>query len=301
MHDLRIAGRALIAADLDFIRAVIAERATWSRWALSRELTRRLGWLTPTGQLKDMACRELLVKLDRLQLVTLPPPRRVSPSLRGRCRPAVEVACDQTPVVGILRAVQPVQVEVVARSSADDRLIRWLLASHHYLGLNRMAGATLRYALRAADGRMLGCALWASAAWKTNARDQWIGWSSSMRAEHLQKIVNNTRFLVLPWVQVPHLASHVLGIMARRISADWRTAYGSEVVLAETFVDDSRYAGTCYKAAGWKMVGQTAGRTRDDRSRRISVPRKSVWMKPLCVDWQTRLMDSDRTLITTEV
>lgn len=290
MPGLRIAGRPLESADLDFIRGVIAERPDWSRWKLSREIAQRLQWVTATGQLKDMACRELLVKLDRIGLVAVPAPRRASPSPRGRCRPSAPVACDTAPIACGLKSVQPLTLAVVVRGSTEDRLLRWLLTAHHYLGLDRMTGATVRYALHASDGRLLGCALWASAAWKTRARDAWIGWSAQERSRQLQGVVNNTRFLVLPWVRVPHLASHALGLMVRRIRQDWRASYGTEVVLAETFVDSSRYAGTCYKAAGWEQVGQTTGRTRDDRFSRIEVSVKSVWMKPLCPDWRSRLL-----------
>lgn len=290
MLDLRIADRPLESGDLDFIRGVISERPDWSRWKLSREIAQRLRWVTATGQLKDMACRELLVKLDRRGLVAVPAPRRASPSPRGRCRPSAPVACDTSPIECALKLVQPLRITVVVRGSAEDRLLRWLLTAHHYLGLDRMTGATVRYALQASDGRLLGCALWASAAWKTRARDAWIGWSATERSRHLHGVVNNTRFLVLPWVRIPHLASHALGLMVRRIRQDWRAGYGTEVVLAETFVDSSRYAGTCYKAAGWVQVGQTAGRTRDDRFNRIQVAVKCVWMKPLCPDWRAHLL-----------
>lgn len=297
MTQLRIAGRPLSASDLSFIRAVIAERDDWSRWALSRELAGRMGWYSPTGQLKDMACRELLVKLARDGLVAVPAPRRLTPSPR-RLRPPAAVAHDQTPVEGVLARVQPIVVEVVSRGSAADGLLRHLLASYHYLGLDRPTGATVRYLLRGADGRLLGGALWSSPAWKTAARDGWIGWDADRRALGLQSLVNNTRYLILPWVRVPHLASHVLALMQRRVVGDWQAAYGREVVLAETFVDRSRYAGTCYLAAGWQCLGETKGRTRDDRRNQIAVARKTVFVKPLCRDWHQRLF---RSLVELEV
>jgi hypothetical protein len=147
----------------------------------------------------------------------------------------------------------------------------------------------VRYLVQAADGRLLGCALWGSPAWKTAVRDRWIGWDAAQREARLQGVVDNTRYLILPWVRVPHLASHVLGLLVRRLPADWLAAYGQPVVLAETFVDRSRYAGTCYQAAGWELIGETVGRSRDDRSGKGQVPRKTVWMKPLVPDWRRRL------------
>jgi hypothetical protein len=288
MRQLSIAGRPLTAADLSFIASVIAERPDWSRWALSRELAQRLDWRSPTGQLKDMACRELLVKLARDGLVAVPPPKRPTPSPRCVRAPAA-VPHDREPVECALAAVQPVTVELVERAAAQAELIRHLLVSYHYLGLNRTTGATVRYLMRANDGRLLGCALWSSAAWKTAARDRWIGWSSQQRVALLAQVVDNTRYLILPWVRVPHLASHILGQMTRRIAVDWRTCYGFDAVLAETFVDTTRYAGTCYRAAGWELVGETVGRSRDDRHNQLQVPRKAILLKPLVRNWRQRL------------
>jgi hypothetical protein len=285
MRHLSIAGRPLTTDDLTFIASVIAERPDWSRWALSRELAHRLGWRSPMGQLKDMACRELLVKLARDGLVAVPAPKRATPSPR-RLRPPLPVVHSREPVACALPGVQPVSVSLVGRGTPEAELIRHLLVEYHYLGLDRTTGATVRYLVRSGDGRLLGCALWGSAAWKTAARDQWIGWTAQERVVSLGRVVDNTRYLILPWVRVPHLASHVLGLMTRRIAADWRVQYGTDVVLAETFVDVSRYAGTCYRAAGWELVGETAGRTRDDRQNNIQVPRKAILLKPLVSDWR---------------
>lgn len=282
--DARIAGREMVAADLEFIRAVLAEEDDWSRWRLSREIARRLEWYSPTGQLKDMACRELLLKLDRRGLITLPAPRCRSPSGHRR-KPPPEVPHAQDPVTGVLRTLQPLRLEVVTRGSEADDLIRHLLVRYHYLGLDRTAGATIRYRLQASDGRLLGCALWSSAAWKTAARDRYLGWDASQRQAHLPYLVNNARFLVLPWVRVPHLASHALGLMTRRLRDDWQAAYGLQPLLAETFVDGQRYAGTCYRAAGWQLVGKTVGRSRNDRHHAKQVARKLVFLKPLTRHW----------------
>lgn len=288
MRQLSIAGRSLTAADVSFISGVIAERPDWSRWKLSRELAQRLQWYSPTGQLKDMACRELLVKLARDELVAVPPPKRATPC-PSRLRPPAPVPHARDPVECGLAAVQSVSVILVGRKTPEAELIRHLLVEYHYLGLDRTTGATLRYLIRAGDGRLLGCALWGSAAWKTAARDEWIGWSAQQRSALLMRVVNNGRFLILPWVRVPHLASHVLGLMTRRIIADWQVHYGTSLVLAETFVDASRYAGTCYRAAGWELVGETVGRSRDDRHNRMKVPRKIILLKPLVRNWQQQL------------
>lgn len=181
------------------------------------------------------------------------------------------------------------ETDAGGESREDLALFRFLLARHHYLGYGNTVGENVKYLLRAQNGRPLAALLWGAAAWKCAARDAWIGWSGQQRQERLWLVANNTRFLVAPWVRVPWLGSHALGMAAARVSADWQRKYGHAIELLETFVDGERFRGTCYRAAGWQHVGATTGRTRnDDRSQRPG-PRKEVFLKPLRAGWKERL------------
>jgi len=168
-------------------------------------------------------------------------------------------------------------------------LFNGLLAGHHYLGHRNTVGENLRYLVRDRMGRPVACALFGSAAWKCADRDAYVGWDRLTRERNLQRLTNNTRFLILPWVVVPHLASHVLGLIARRIRADWQAKYGHPVYALETFVDRERFPGTCYRAANWRRLGATQGRTRNDRNDRIRAAVKEVYLYPLVADFRQRL------------
>jgi hypothetical protein len=168
-------------------------------------------------------------------------------------------------------------------------LFRSLLQAHHYLGLRNSVGENLKYLARDRHGRPVACLLFGAAAWQAKARDEWIGWTSAQRQHALSRLANNTRFLVLPWVRVPHLASHLLGQVAQRLAADWRGKYGHGIELLETFVERQRFRGTCYRAAGWVHVGATTGRSRNDREQTLSVPVKDIYLRPLAPDWRRRL------------
>lgn len=279
-----VQGRELRAEDIQGIRDLIDTRPKGTRWKLSRELCERWGWRTLTGQLKDMSCRILLNKLDERGLITLPP--------KGR-RPVkgipaiVEVASD--PICASLSELTPLKVTLVAVRSPDARLLHQLLASHHYLGFRANVGETIGYLVRDRLDRVVACAIFGAAAWKTAPRDTFIGWNAQARATGLGGIANNNRYLILPWVSVPHLASHVLGLLARRIRNDWIMKYGHPVALLETFVDRSRFRGTCYRAANWLCVGQTQGRSRQDRYKSMSVPIKDIYLYPLSTKFRQEL------------
>lgn len=171
----------------------------------------------------------------------------------------------------------------------DAALFRFLLARYHYLGYGNTVGENVKYLIRGPEGRPLAALLFGAAAWKCGARDAWIGWSASQRREHLLLVANNSRFLVAPWVRVPSLASHVLGVAACRVSQDWQRKYGHGIELLETFVQGKRFDGACYKAAGWRRVGQTTGRTRNDERRAAPGPPKEIFLKPLRAGWKERL------------
>jgi hypothetical protein len=185
--------------------------------------------------------------------------------------------------------LQPLRIETLAEGHPDQMLLRFLLQRHHYLGLRNSVGENLKYLARDRHGRPLACLLFGAAAWKAQARDGWIGWNANRRQHGLSHLANNARFLILPWVHVPYLASHLLGRVARRIDADWRVKYGHGIELLETFVDRGRFQGTCYRAAGWVHVGATAGRSRNDRDQTLSVPVKDIYLRPLHADFRRRL------------
>jgi len=281
-------GREVTAADIELIRALLAADPARGRTPLSAELCRRWGWRNARGQLKDMACRTLLLKLERDGHIRLPP--RIRPSsnaLRNRRPPVAPPACE--PVRGPLRGLLPLSVAVVGPGSDDTRLFDGLLVHEHYLGHRNTVGENLRYLVRDRGGRPVACALFGSAAWKCADRDAFLGWDRPARERNLQGLTNNTRFLIPAWVRVPHLASHVLGLIARRIRADWQAKYGHPVHALETFVDRSRFKGTCYRAANWLRLGSTRGRTRNDRAHRIQAPVKDVYLYPLVADFRREL------------
>ncbi len=281
-------GREVSAADIELIRSMLAAHPARGRTPLSEELCRRWDWRNARGQLKDMACRTLLLKLERAGHIRLPP--RIRPSsngLRNRRAPAAPLACE--PVRGALRDLLPLSVGVVAPGSDDARLFNGLLAHEHYLGHRNTVGENLRYLARDRHGRPVACVLFGSAAWKCADRDAFLGWDRPTRERNLQRLTNNTRFLIPAWVQVPHLASHVLGLIARRIRTDWQAKYGHPVYALETFVDCSRFKGTCYRAANWLRLGKTQGRTRNDSAHRLRAAVKDVYLYPLGADFRREL------------
>lgn len=287
-HVMVMQGREVSGADIDLIRGLLAEHPGWGRTRLSEELCRRWDWRNRQGRIKDMAARSLLLKLERCGHIQLPPRRRPSSNgLRNRSIPLV--AHTTEPIRGALRDLRPLAVNVVEPRSADLRLFNCLLSRYHYLGHRNTVGENLRYLVRDRRGSPVACALFGSAAWKCAPRDAWIGWGSGERERNLQGLTNNTRFLVLPWVEVPHLASHVLGLIARRVRADWQAKYGHPVHALETFVDRSRFRGTCYRAANWVRLGATRGRSRNDRKHRIQASVKDVYLYPLIPGFRQEL------------
>ena len=280
-------GRKLCREDIGLIRDLLAEHPEWGRTRLSEELCRRWDWRNGQGRIKDMACRTLLLKLERAGLIRLPK-RRVPSSngLRNRNVPFVDHATE--PICCPLCDLRPLTVSVVEPGSEDLGLFNCLLGRYHYLGHRNTVGENIRYLARDCVGRPLGCALFGSAAWKCAVRDAWIGWDRGARQKNLGLLTNNTRYLVFPWVTVPHLASHLLSLIARRIRADWQAKYGHPVHGLETFVD-RRFRGTCYRAAGWVRLGETQGRTRNDRKHSIQVSVKDVYLYPLIPNFRQEL------------
>ncbi len=281
-------GREVGESDIGLIGELLAAHPDWNRTRLSRELCARWNWHNAQGRPKDMAARTLLLKLERAGYIRLPVRQR--PSANGqRNRQVMPVAPPSEPVEGRLRDLLPLQVSVVAPGSDDARVFHGLLAHEHYLGHRNTVGENLRYLVRDRHGRPVACVLFGSAAWKCATRDAFLGWDRPTRERNLPYLTNNTRFLIPRWVRVPHLASHVLGLIARRIRADWQAKYGHPVHALETFVDRSRFKGTCYRAANWIRVGETRGRTRNDRAHRIHVAVKDVYLYPLVANFRREL------------
>jgi hypothetical protein len=284
-------GRTLSGEDLALVRALMAQHPDWHRTALSRHLCELWDWRNGAGRLKDMAARTLLLKLQARGLVELPPPQRrtARPCARAPAGgPPEWRPLTATPIHCSLASVQPLRLELSQDLQSRRHLAR-LLAQYHYRGFNGAVGENLQYLARDQHGRELAVMVFGAAAWKVAARDEFIGWSGPQRRAHLGAIANQQRFLILPWVRVPHLASHLLALATRRLSADWQARYGHPVWLVETFVEVDRFAGTAYKAAGWLELGQTTGRTRQDRQRTLQCPRKSVWVRPLHPAFRQRL------------
>lgn len=285
---LTIYGRTLRADDIAFIRQGIAEHWARGRKFISRYLCQQWHWVQPNGGLKDMACRGLLLRLEALGVIVLPPRQTLAYNhLRNRQSPTVTV--DRTPWQSALGEVGVIELRMV-RWSPDEKLFNGLIGQYHYLGYKQIIGAHLKYVAFAQD-RPLACLGWGAAARRVSARDRYIGWSDTLRRKHLHLIAQNTRYLILPWVRIRHLASHLLAANARRLAEDWPAVYGHAVVLLETFVDTTRFAGTCYRAANWRYLGLTAGRGKYDRQHRGATTIKAVWVYPLRRHFQRVLLD----------
>jgi hypothetical protein len=237
-----------------------------------------------------MACRSLLLRLEQWGAIRLPPRQRKSPN-GYRNRSPLWVPHHSEPIACALKELTPLAITRVENASAADRLFRCLLNTYHYLGLRNTVGENMKYLVHSCDGRPVACLLFGAAAWTCGARDAWIGWERSARERNLPYLASNTRFLILPWVSVAHLASHVLARIARRIQADWQAKYARSLHCLETFVDTSRYRGICYRAANWQLVGESTGRSRNDRQRRLRVPRKAVYLYPLSRRYRQSLCD----------
>lgn len=282
----QIRGRQIGTDDLNDIRATISGHWVNGRSAISRLLCERWDWRQPNGQLKEMACRALLLSLEAKGAVELPP--RQKESFRAPRRADRQVfAVDDSPLEGTVAAFGSLTLRMV-RQTPDEALWDYLVNTHHYLGRPWIVGACLKY-LAYLDGRLAACLGWGSAAWKVACRDAAIGWDRETRQANLHRIVNNVRFLILPWVRVEHLASKVLASNLRALPCDWKNFYAQEIALAETFVDTERFAGTCYKAANWTRIGETQGRGKYDREKRFAASVKAVYLYPLSRDYRERL------------
>lgn len=280
MGGIKVQGRQLSEADLAEIRSLRQENPDWPRFRLSVALAERWQWRNAAGRLKDMAARTLLSKLAARGLIDLPAP--LWSTVRRHPHPLQAELLDFQPTAihEPLHSLQPVRLDRVD-CLAQRRRVSRLIDQHHYLGFRGAVGENVQYIAFDRQGRELAVMVFGAAAWKLANRDQFIGWSPSQRAAQLGGITNQQRFLILPWVGVPQLASHLLAQATRRLSQDWQQRYGHPVWLVESFVDAERFGATAYQAAGWLHLGQTTGRTRQDRHHRMEVPIKTVWIKAL--------------------
>jgi hypothetical protein len=287
---IRYRGKNYSLREINEIREILIAYRDRSRRFISQEICRRWGWRQPNGVLKDMICRGLLLRLEAQKLIELPAARIPSPYLlSGRRKPAV-IEVDQTPIESKLSDLKPVELLAVRRTPLES-LYKSLMEQYHYLGYSRPVGEHLEY-MAMSYGRPLACMGWCSAPRHIGCRDRYLGWTKEQRIRNLCRVVTNIRFLILPWIRVSHLASHLLGMMARRISGDWERVYHHEVVWVETFVDPERgFLGTCYKAANWIYLGQTTGRGKDDQTHKANRSLKTVWGYPLRKDFQQVLCD----------
>jgi len=275
---MKYCGREFTDTELAGIRRLLVEDPKTTRWALSRLLCETLGWRKSDGGLKDMSCRVALLRMQEHGLLLLPPPCRKNGNGKRHVRrtPHAEPQPLICTPVGDLRDLR---LEIVA-GKRDSLLWNEYVDRYHYLGYQPLPGAQMRYFARA-EGRILALLGFGAAAWKTAPRDDFIGWNRVQRESRLHLIVNNARFLILPWVASKHLASKLLGLAARRLPADWLSRYGYRPVLLETFVDKRRFSGTCYQAANWLRLGDTQGRGKLDTAHAHALPLKSVWVFPL--------------------
>jgi hypothetical protein len=281
-------GRTVSDDDVAFIRRLAAGPAGASRRRLSLDLCAAWGWVQPNGAPRDAVCRGLLLALARAGHLDLPPARWVPRRPPSRRVPTVSIELDRTPIAASLAALGPIEVRQVRRTP-DEPLFGGLIQEHHYLGYVQPVGEHLKF-MAYAGQRPVACLAWSSAPRHLGPRDRFIGWSAEARRTNIRFVTYNSRFLILPWVQVPHLASHLLGRMARMLPSEWERVYGHPVYLLETFVHAERYRGTCYRAANWTVVGRTTGRGKDDRDHRgPNRPAKDVLCYPLVRDFRERL------------
>ena len=286
--ECRYYGRNFAADEMALLRALIAADPQPTRAALSREFCRRIGWFKPDGGLKDMMAKVTMLAMHRDGVITLPPPR----GRQGRPKPIVFGPDTEPPLFPpptTLDEVRPLEMRIVVRGTREGSLWNEFVARYHYLGYKPLVGAQMRYAVHDRNGWPVAMLGFSTAAWKLAPRDNFIGWTPRLREKNLPLVVDNPRFLILPWIEIPNLGSHILAIARRRLPGDWTERYNTTPVLIETFVETPRYTGAVYRASGWIPVGTTQGRGRYDRHTKRAQPKKDIWLRPLRKDWKRTL------------
>jgi len=275
METFKYRGKVVTQSEVIFINQLIKEHPECSRWALSKKLCAAWGWVQLNGELRDMVCRSLMLKLDRAGLIELPPVRRRPPNNAiMRQKPKQHFLVDTSELCCKLSRLGALEFEQIRRKPAE-KLFDFLIEEYHYLGFSRPVGEHLKY-LVYADKRPIACFVWSSATRHLGIRDEYIGWNLEARRKNIKYLAYNSRFLILPWVRVPHLASHLLGRMAKLISRAWDSFYGHRLYYLESFVDAEKFKGTSYKAANWEFLGLTSGRGTRAKTYKPTCPVKEV-------------------------
>jgi len=273
---------------IDFIRQYIAANPDMGRSRLSVKLCEIWDWRDSSGRTKDMSCRDMLTSLDKAGKIILPAPKIIS-RRPGDSKGVKHIIHDETPINCKLKELQPLRVEIVA-TKADWQQFKSYVDQYHYLKFDRCISESMAYMVSSHDGKPLAALLFGAPAWSCRDRDAYIGWGKDDRKRNLIMITNNTRYVIYPWVNVEHLASHILSLVSKRVAADWDKKYGHRVCLLETFVEaPTRFRGTCYKAANWLKVGRTTGRGRDGGHHNAIVPEKDIYLYPLAKNWRSIL------------
>lgn len=272
-----VCGRRFEPKDIETIRAIIASPDARNRRQIATRTCQELGWIREDGRLKEMSCRVALIRMEKLGLIELPAPTGGNGN-RAIYVPSISLGQPLFPLPAHVRELDGLTLRLV-EGRADSRLWNEAVSRFHYLGYKPLPGAQLRYLIESTS--LLAVIGFGAAAWKIAPRDTWIGWTAEQRKRRLNLVVNNARFLILPWVKVKNLASWILGRVARRIQADWQSRYGYRPVLLETFVDAERFRGTCYEASNWEHLGETQGRGKLDRKHLFAIPVKKIYVRPL--------------------
>ncbi len=278
--DVKYRGKVATTEDVALIKELIATYPFESRTRLSQRLCEAWNWIQANGMLRDQVCRSFLLELERAGYIQLPPRKRVPNNPLANRKPPIKVEIGQEPIDCLLSQIRPLTINQV-RNSATEKLCNSLISEHHYLGYTQPVGEHLKYLVYSTDKRVVGCLAFSSAPRHIGSRDRHIGWSTEQRKRNLHLITYNTRFLILPWVKVKNLASHILGKTCQRLASDWQAIYNHPVYFAETFVDSERFIGTCYRAANWIYLGKTTGRGKNDQTNKVNRSIKAVWGYPL--------------------
>lgn len=288
-YEHRYCGRIFTGEEIERIRALIASEPKKNRAQLSRVVCDEFGWLKPNGGRRDMSCRVAMLRMHNDGLITLPPPLRGNGN--GRSRPRLTSASDPRELISLPAGSLGELVYHAVKTPEDSSLWNELIERHHYLGYKPLPGAQIRY-LVFGGSHLLAALGFGASAWKVGARDRFIGWPPDQRIRNLHLVVNNARFLILPWIKSHNLASRIIAAAERRLPGDWQARYSYEPVLLETFVERDRFRGTCYRAANWIHVGETQGRGKLDRRNLFSLPVKDVLVRPLRPDFREKLCDT---------
>lgn len=279
-------GRLFTLEEIAWIKNLIASNPQYHRFALSKVVAQELHWLRPNGQLKDMTCRVAMLRMHRDGLISLPLPQKK----KGNPSPKLSTASDPQRSISLPpRDLGKLSLRLVS-TKKDSSLWNELIQRYHYLGYKSLPGDQIRYLVFSSDDSLLAALGFGAAAWKVAPRDRFIGWSSQQRLKNLHLIVNNARFLILPWVTSKNLASRILSFAAKQLPGDWQAAYNYQPVLMETFVQKNLFKGTCYKAANWIFLGQTQGRGKLDRFNKYSLPIKDIFVYPVCKSFRQKLL-----------